>query len=305
MKLSKKILLVLCTFFIGINLVLAEDIDCSKTLKRGSTGNSVLQLQEKLNEYMDCDLEEDGVFGNKTHACVVKFQERYNLEEDGIVGNKTCQKLNSDIEIIEEEDINITDGNYIVITEDGANIRKGISTETKVVKTASLGEIYHYEDIININGSSWYKIDLEDGYGYINKVNVAKRFILVDISEQRLIYFKNKKVVLDTNVITGMKNTHDTPTGHYTLKLANKEQGRTLRGYNDDGSKYARYVDYWMPFITTRGIGFHDAGWRDESTFDDSTYIYKGSHGCVNMMPDDAKTLYNKLNKDTDVVVRK
>ena len=40
MKLSKKILLVLCTFFIGLNFVLADDLDCSKTLKRGSKGNN-------------------------------------------------------------------------------------------------------------------------------------------------------------------------------------------------------------------------------------------------------------------------
>ncbi len=302
----KRVLVVLILFFVGGEFVVAEemDVNCSSALKKGSTGDSVEILQKKLNEYMDCSLDVDGIFGNKTYACVVKFQDRYNLNPDGIVGKKTCKKLNSNLEIISDENTSISDGNYIVVTSDKVDIRKGISKETRVVEEASMGDIYFYEKVVNINGGSWYKLILDDGYGYISVGDAAKRFILLDISEQRLIYFKNKKVILDTNVVTGFKNKHDTPDGHYVLYVSNKEVDRTLRGYNDDGSRYESPVDYWMPFITSRGIGFHDASWRSEDEFNDSTYIYDGSHGCVNMMHDDAKLLYNKLNKDTDVIVK-
>ena len=303
----KKVLIVLILFFCGGEFVFADevDVDCSDTLRKGSTGTNVEILQKKLNEYMDCSLETDGIFGNKTYACVVKFQDRYNLNPDGIVGKKTCKKLNSNLEIIEDEKTSISDGNYIAVTSDNVDIRRGISEDTRVVEEASMGDIYSYEKVVNINGGSWYKLILDDGYGYISVEDAAKRFILLDISEQRLIYFKNKRVILDTNVVTGLKGENDTPDGHYMLYVANKELDRTLRGYNDDGSiDYESPVDYWMPFITSRGIGFHDASWRSEDEFNDSTYIYNGSHGCVNMRHEDAKLLYNKLNKDTDVIVK-
>ena len=302
----RRLLLLLFLFFVGGEFVFADEtvVDCNNTLRKGSTGTNVEILQKKLNEYMDCSLNVDGIFGNKTYACVVKFQDRYNLSPDGIVGKKTCKKLNSNLEIISDENDSISDGNYIAVTSKSADIRKGISEETRVVEEASMGDIYSYEKVVNINGGSWYKLILDDGYGYISADDAVKRFILLDISEQRLIYFKNKKVILDTNVVTGFKNKHDTPDGHYVLYVSNKEVDRTLRGYNDDGSRYESPVDYWMPFITSRGIGFHDASWRSEDEFNDSTYIYNGSHGCVNMRHEDAKLLYNKLNKDTDVIVK-
>lgn len=288
----------------NLEIIKEDDLDCSKTLKIGSTGDEVKTLQEKLNKYMDCSLDTDGTLGNKTYACIVKFQEKYDLTQDGIVGNKTCSKLNSNLKIIKEDKLDITDGNNVVITSDEVNIRKGIYSKTKVIKTAKRGDIYTYEKVVSMNGSSWYKVKIDDDYGYVNKEDVSKRFILVDISEQRLVYFNNKRVKLNTKVITGMKNKHDTPLGHYVLNVSNKEINRTLRGNNDDGSTYASHVDYWMPFITDRGIGFHDADWRSESAFDDNTYIYNGSHGCVNMMHKDAEFLYNKLTNNTDVIVR-
>ena len=140
----KKVLIVLILFFVCGEFVFAEemDVDCSDTLRKGSTGDSVEILQKKLNEYMDCSLDVDGVFGNKTYACVVKFQDRYNLNPDGIVGKKTCKKLNSNLEIIKEDNTSISDGNYIVVTSDNVDIRKGISKETRVVEEASMGDIY-------------------------------------------------------------------------------------------------------------------------------------------------------------------
>lgn len=77
-----------------------------------------------------------------------------------------------------------------------------------------------------------------------------------------------------------------------------------IAGNNDDGSKYASYVDYWMPFITSRGIGFHDATWRTSSQFYNiNTYLTNGSHGCVNMRSADAKELYNLITSNIYVYV--
>ena len=61
-------------------------------LWRGSTGDSVRDLQRKLNAN-GYELDEDGVFGNNTYNAVVDYQRKYNLRVDGVVGEETWGSL--------------------------------------------------------------------------------------------------------------------------------------------------------------------------------------------------------------------
>jgi putative chitinase len=56
-------------------------------LKRGSSGDDVKKLQEKLG------VETTGTFGPKTEAAVKSWQKANGLKDDGIVGNATWSKL--------------------------------------------------------------------------------------------------------------------------------------------------------------------------------------------------------------------
>lgn len=58
------------------------------TLKKGSRGYEVKQLQQKLNLYVD------GIFGVLTEEAVKAFQKSKGLTADGIVGPKTWNALN-------------------------------------------------------------------------------------------------------------------------------------------------------------------------------------------------------------------
>ena len=63
------------------------------TLRKGSEGEAVKELQARLNELgYDCGTV-DGKFGSKTLNAVIKFQTLNELEPDGIVGQKTWAKL--------------------------------------------------------------------------------------------------------------------------------------------------------------------------------------------------------------------
>jgi peptidoglycan hydrolase-like protein with peptidoglycan-binding domain len=62
-------------------------------LKQGSQGPEVKQLQETLNSLGYSVGTADGVFGPRTEAAVVRFQEARGLEADGVVGLKTQQAL--------------------------------------------------------------------------------------------------------------------------------------------------------------------------------------------------------------------
>lgn len=275
-----------------------------KELKKGTKGNEVTQIQKKLNEIMWCNLVVDGSFGNLTKACIMKYQMNSNLEVTGTINKITYYKLmNQNTPIEKEKELEINEKS-IIVTKDCTEIRDGVSTSSKVLGKAALGEIYSYYDVIKKDGNNWYKVKLDSGYGYIKGSNISKNFIVVDKSLQKLILYKSEQVILNTDVVTGMYTNHDTPTGFYQLKVKNLQKARTLRGYNDDGSKYASYVDYWMPFITNRGIGFHDATWRSKNEFTDTRYLYDGSHGCVNMKKEAAKTLFNNIDKDIDVIIR-
>ncbi len=62
------------------------------TLKRGSTGELVTQLQMLLARD-GSSLAVDGIFGPGTQSAVRAFQKKHKLEVDGIVGPKTWSEL--------------------------------------------------------------------------------------------------------------------------------------------------------------------------------------------------------------------
>jgi peptidoglycan hydrolase-like protein with peptidoglycan-binding domain len=67
----------------------------SLLLKNGSTGPNVMLLQTLLNFVGAAQppLVLDGIFGPKTKAAVLKFQQTTGLSADGIVGPLSTQAL--------------------------------------------------------------------------------------------------------------------------------------------------------------------------------------------------------------------
>ena len=62
------------------------------TLRFGSQGKAVEELQELLNRY-HYHLPVDGIFGSWTEGCVKDFQLTHFLPNDGIVGDRTWRAL--------------------------------------------------------------------------------------------------------------------------------------------------------------------------------------------------------------------
>ena len=126
-------------------------------------------------------------------------------------------------------------------------------------------------------------------------------YIEVDITNQHVYCYVDGELFYDTDCVTGLNNeSRRTVTGAFYIYL--KQTDRTLLGPQIDGEpSYASHVNYWMPFY--KGYGLHDASWR--SSFGGSIYKYSGSHGCVNLPYNAAKTIYNTYSVGTPVIVFK
>ncbi|MED4651657.1 hypothetical protein COM13_20890 [Bacillus pseudomycoides] len=149
----------------------------------------------------------------------------------------------------------------------------------------------------NIYGNGWNN----EGIGYETTANngIGDTYAEVSIAEQQIWIYKNGKLEVTTNVVTGKHSTsEDTSPGVWYVLY--KRSPYTLKGSAVGKPDYSVNVDYWAPF-TNGGQGFHDAGWR--TNWANNAYLTGGSGGCVNLPPSVAKTVYDNLSTYEPVVV--
>lgn len=135
------------------------------------------------------------------------------------------------------------------------------------------------------------------GYGKSNN-GIGNNYVVVSIKHQELWVVRKGKVAVHLNdVVTGTLEGgkgNQTPKGVWYIMY--KQSPSVLRGFNDDGSKYASKVQYWMPF-TLSGCGLHDASWSK------TAYLTGGSHGCVNIRPAEIRSVWNNVLTNEAVIV--
>ena len=132
-----------------------------------------------------------------------------------------------------------------------------------------------------------------------NGYDFGNTYVEIDMGEQKLYMYKDGECIVNTPIVTGnVSKNYTTPEGLYTLYY--KERNRILRGPKlADGSySYESPVSYWMPF--NGGIGLHDATWRGK--FGGTIYKTNGSHGCINMPLNAAKTVYENVYKNIPIL---
>lgn len=140
-----------------------------------------------------------------------------------------------------------------------------------------------------------YVTALEDKIGYIRKEDTGVlegTFAIIDISDQTAYLYENNELVLSSPVVTG-KNSTPTTKGLHKVWLMEKNRYLT-------GADYKVHVDVVAFFHN--GEGIHDASWR--RSFGGELYKNGGSHGCVNMPVDAAKTFYKNLEVGDKVLVK-
>lgn len=175
-------------------------------------------------------------------------------------------------------------------TTSGSEIALKVPVGGESIDTSALFEdvVKCLEDKVSGERKVPYTENAED----ISK-NFGGNYVEVDLTNQKLYLYKKGDLIMSSNIVSGsVSKSHMTPTGVY--QVYSMEKNTVLRG-----ADYASPVSFWMPF--NGGVGFHDATWR--SSFGGTIYQYNGSHGCINMPYEKAKTLYENINTGYYVVV--
>ncbi|SCI31718.1 Uncharacterized vancomycin resistance protein [uncultured Clostridium sp.] len=117
-------------------------------------------------------------------------------------------------------------------------------------------------------------------------------YVEINLTAQHLYFYVDGKLLVQSDFVSGnAAKGWSTPAGAYSITY--KQRNATLKGQG-----YATPVSYWMPF--NGGIGLHDANWR--KTFGGTIYKNSGSHGCVNLPPAVAKTIYENISAGDPVL---
>lgn len=93
-KQRKRLVLALAIVFaINVFVISMAQSAAAELYKKGSSGDTVTQIQTRLKEWGYYFGEVDGVYGSKTEAAVRYFQSKNGLSADGQVGNQTLAAL--------------------------------------------------------------------------------------------------------------------------------------------------------------------------------------------------------------------
>jgi L,D-transpeptidase catalytic domain len=204
-------------------------------------------------------------------------------------------------------------------------VRSGPGIEYPVVYRLRDDVVLKVDGKVERDGVVWYKIVFDEWLRYPERVTgdwyVAADFlevlldegdkttwdnavaksnnqkIIIDRSEQKLFAYDGDELFMETSISTGLELT---PTPRGTFTVFKKTPSRYMQGPLPDLSSQD-YYDLpgvpWNLYFTEGGAVIHGAYWH-------SSFGTPYSHGCVNMVPTEARTLYSWADLGTVVIVR-
>ena len=251
-----------------------------------SSNESLNKTMNDLNEYLNTTITYDmrytkEIVDKKTISKFVSYENNKIIFNDEEIENyvKSLKQKYDTFGIDRKfknsngKEITITGGDYgwlIDSSEEVKQLKEDIQNKKDITRTP----IYKYE--------GQRKTEDEIGNTYVE----------ISLENQHIWLYVDGNLIIDSDIVTGKANRSATPPGVYCLTY--KTRNAVLRGPG-----YASPVSYWMPF--NGGIGMHDATWR--SSFGGTIYKTNGSHGCVNLPLNVAKTIYENIQDDTPIIL--
>ena len=261
--------------------------------------NQQKKLEEFLAQTVDYQVQ-DKVFTLKASELIknasISKDLQIKIDDAGDIKNKIAEINNSQSTLNKDFTFKTYSGSVISVKGKGYGWAIDVDKEIPRIMEA-FGNGENSVSASNIYGQGWKG----EGYGYDTIANngIGDTYAEVSIAEQRIWIYKNGKLVVTTNVVTGNHSTgHDTSPGVWYILY--KQTPSVLTGRENGKITYQVDVNYWAPF-TNDGQGFHDASWR--GNWASNAYLSAGSHGCVNTPPNIMKTVYDNLSAYEPVVI--
>lgn len=260
--------------------------------------NEEKKLQELLQHTVEYKVQ-DQVYSLKASEIIKNASVSKDLKvsiDPGIIKKKITEINDTQSTLGKNFTFKTHSGSVVSVKGEGYGWALNVDKETSVIQGAfEKGE--KSISASHTHGNGWNN----EGYGYetISNNGIGDTYAEVSIKEQRIWVYKDGKLVVTTNVVTGKHSTNeDTSPGVWYILY--KRTPYTLKGSAVGNPNYSIEVDYWAPF-TNSGQGFHDASWR--KNWADNAYLNAGSGGCVNVPPSVMKSVYDTLSTYDPVIV--
>jgi uncharacterized protein YgiM (DUF1202 family) len=267
-------------------------------------------------------VDEDSIEYNTHPVSIIIASDDVNIREDKSVESNRLGLLpiGRSVELISDEDPEWYQVSYYgkiaYVSKDYAYestklvsnnpiILKGVLTEEtklyfdKELSQESMNLQYHefievYKELDNC-----YLVGTIDGIGYISKDKlqvIEGNIASVDISNQQLNLYQGNELVMVTPVVTGTATNPDRVSDEGLFEIFKERHNVWITN--------TAYVDNMLNY--NRGEGLHDAyRWRAPYEFGGNTYLYNGSHGCINMPSEAADYASEVLDIGDLVLVKK
>lgn len=274
---------------------------------------AVMSLAESV------DLEEQGCYVSPSTTSEDEALKTACETMNKYVGARITYQFGDKSETLSGDEIH----NWLTVNGTSVRINEGKATEYVKKLAASYDTAYKakslktsYGKTVSITGGSYgYKINqakeaatlvslIKNGEQTSREPEYSQKgasrtgndygntYVEINLTAQHLYFYVKGKLVVQSDFVSGnAAKGWSTPAGAYSITY--KQRNATLKGQG-----YATPVSYWMPF--NGGIGLHDANWR--KTFGGTIYKTNGSHGCVNLPPAVAKTIYENISAGDPVL---
>ena len=156
---------------------------------------------------------------------------------------------------------------------------------TELRQAADQSVWYHLSDGANANlfarAEAFRQLTAAEFAPISPDVPLSAKRIDVDLKQQIATAYENDKPVFSTRVATGVGGFYTTPGQH---SIYEKRPSRRMRG-GADSTLYDLPGISWVSYFTRSRIAFHATYWHND-------FGAPRSHGCVNMLPEDAQWVY-------------
>jgi hypothetical protein len=219
--------------------------------------------------------------------------------------------------------VTVNDGCMYSLSGPCLRIRLGPGTTYSIDKRTRINSLFEVDAAVWYRNELWWRIVLgtehlhhpERVHGtwyvsgrYTTWTNIPpapphdpNKTIVVDLSEQKIDAYQGDTLVYSFLVSTGRDDLDPpAPTKTGTYRVIERKPSVYMQGpqkkigildtYDEEGVPYNLLISYDGTYI-------HGAQWHN-------SFGKQHSHGCINLHPKDAKTLYNWTPVGTKVVVR-